>query len=412
MLLARSSRHGLVNLLEYSRQEIEIFREVSWQCLSCQQSVILKNGAVMAPHFAHRAKTACASFSEGESEEHLRGKALLAQWCQASNLEYELEAYLPRLKQRPDVLVAGKIALEFQCSPLPLKQLLQRTETYLAHGYQVIWLLGARFFLKDKLSTLAQQILAYRRHYGFYFWELDSQQEELRCHYQVEQVLGLPRVNRRTQSWSVGSHCLRQLLSLSFAPATPLLLAPQPVIEAYFNRLEERLYRREPQALILQGEFYQRRENVREISNLYCLPVTLPVVLGEETLLWRWEVWRLLREQKGLSLADLLLAFSDFVATRQLGQGAQRLLSTERQVALFLSHYLQSLSLTGFISLASNRILVKQQPGRLISPAQRRQSLQHYLQQEERNYGRQPGNMLLYKVTEQNYFVEVEGVLR
>jgi hypothetical protein len=46
-----------------------------------------------------------------------------------TKLSFQVEAYLPTLKQRPDLLI-GKIAIEIQCSPLPIKRLVERTETY------------------------------------------------------------------------------------------------------------------------------------------------------------------------------------------------------------------------------------------------------------------------------------------
>ena len=68
----------------------------------------------------------------------------------------QVEAYLPTLKQRPDLLI-GKIAIEIQCSPLPIKRLVERTETYQTHGYQVVWILGERLVPKDKLTQLTKQ---------------------------------------------------------------------------------------------------------------------------------------------------------------------------------------------------------------------------------------------------------------
>ena len=42
----------------------------------------------------------------------------------------EIEAYIPEFKQRPDLLVNDKIAIEIQCSHLSMKRLKERTENY------------------------------------------------------------------------------------------------------------------------------------------------------------------------------------------------------------------------------------------------------------------------------------------
>ena len=52
-----------------------------------------------------------------------------------------LEAYLPRLRQRPDILLAN-LAIEIQCSRLSHQRFIERTQNYLNNSYQVWWILG------------------------------------------------------------------------------------------------------------------------------------------------------------------------------------------------------------------------------------------------------------------------------
>ena len=72
------------------------------------------------------------------------------------------------MKQRPDLLI-GKIAIEIQCSPLPIKRLVERTETYQTHGYQVVWILGERLVPKDKLTQLTKQFFTFRSPWDFIY---------------------------------------------------------------------------------------------------------------------------------------------------------------------------------------------------------------------------------------------------
>ena len=85
----------------------------------------IRKGLLKRHHFAHYAAANCEVFSEGETEEHLSAKELLYEWLTDETIE--IEAYLPDLQQRPDLLV-GKTAIEVQCSALSWRRFVQRTE--------------------------------------------------------------------------------------------------------------------------------------------------------------------------------------------------------------------------------------------------------------------------------------------
>ena len=69
-----------------------------------------------------------------------------------------LEAYLPRLRQRPDILLAN-LALEIQCSRLSHQRFVERTKSYLNNGYQVWWILG-HSFLGQRQFSLIEKVAA------------------------------------------------------------------------------------------------------------------------------------------------------------------------------------------------------------------------------------------------------------
>lgn len=192
----------LFSLIDCSIDELtQIRSEQAFVCPMCHQSVILKAGPIKIPHFAHRKKNSCwyEAEAETETEEHLRLKQLFAEKCLREKLSFQVEAYLPTLKQRPDLLI-GKIAIEIQCSPLPIKRLVERTETYQTHGYQVVWILGERLVPKDKLTQLTKQFLYFSESLGFYLWSANKKQEriELLCHIEESQC---QQFYRRKQSW-------------------------------------------------------------------------------------------------------------------------------------------------------------------------------------------------------------------
>ncbi|WP_353056604.1 competence protein CoiA [Sporosarcina luteola] len=147
-ILTACSDEGKMIILsaELERHELRRWRQTrSFYCPQCKGQVQLKVGDIVIPHFAHKRDTACsASFSEGESQQHLNGKRLLYQFLVNVQMEVELEPTLNRILQRPDLLVkTGKKSypIEFQCSTIPISLLEERTEGYRKAGMDPIWIL-------------------------------------------------------------------------------------------------------------------------------------------------------------------------------------------------------------------------------------------------------------------------------
>lgn len=98
-------------------------------------------GQVVIPHFAHVSSNNCSiAFSEGESAEHLAGKQQLYDFFRSSN-PVQMEAALEKIKQRPDLLVNNRYAIEFQCSSIPKDLFDSRNSGYRKIGIQPIWIL-------------------------------------------------------------------------------------------------------------------------------------------------------------------------------------------------------------------------------------------------------------------------------
>ncbi|MDR1567910.1 MAG: hypothetical protein LBS33_04465 [Streptococcaceae bacterium] len=172
MLTAVSVNGKAVCLLDYHISDIKELQKYQWYCTACGSKMILKIGSIKQPHFAHLSLKACNVDQESESAAHLAYKERLYQWCQADELPVEMEKYLPNLAQIPDLLIAGRIAIEIQCSPLSIKRFKERTENYLRHGYQVVWLMGEKLHLKQKLSALQTEMCCFSLQSGVYFWEI------------------------------------------------------------------------------------------------------------------------------------------------------------------------------------------------------------------------------------------------
>lgn len=131
---------------ELSREKLKQQRvDMQFFCPQCKERLQLKIGELKIPHFSHIANSQCEQlFSEGESEQHLRGKEQLYKMFKRLQLKVELECYLKELAQRPDLLVTDKngrrFAIEFQCSPISPERYSARTNGYLSSNITPIWL--------------------------------------------------------------------------------------------------------------------------------------------------------------------------------------------------------------------------------------------------------------------------------
>ncbi len=110
-------------------------------------------GKKKCAHFAHQKSDNCSVFSERESKEHLQLKECFMDWPGQSVEPAFLEAYLPRLRQRPDILLAN-LAIEIQCSRLSHQRFIERTQNYLNNSYQVWWILGNSFLGQSQFSLI------------------------------------------------------------------------------------------------------------------------------------------------------------------------------------------------------------------------------------------------------------------
>lgn len=112
-----------------------------------------EKGKEKCAHFAHQKSDNCSVFSERESKEHLQLKECFMDWLGQSVEPVFLEAYLPRLRQRPDILLAN-LAIEIQCSRLSHQRFIERTQNYLNNSYQVWWILGNSFLGQSQFSLI------------------------------------------------------------------------------------------------------------------------------------------------------------------------------------------------------------------------------------------------------------------
>ncbi|MEG3302731.1 competence protein CoiA [Streptococcus suis] len=253
MLVALDEDRQIFNLLENPAPQGR------YSCPGCGGLVRYKSGKVLRSHFAHVTLRDCTYFSENESAQHLSLKSSLYNWL-AKNEQVELEKCLPKIGQVADLFVNDRLALEVQCSSLPISRLQVRTQAYHEAGLQVLWLLGKGLWLKERLSKLHKQFLSFSMNMGFYLWELDDEKKELRLRYLIHEDLR-GKVHCLTKVFPFGEGNLLEILRLPFAKQTLSHLIC-PLDRDLPRYIAQQLYYKSPKWLAQQAEAYGRGENL------------------------------------------------------------------------------------------------------------------------------------------------------
>ena len=204
MFLARDENGRLVNALE------DEVKKQAYYCPACGTSVRMRKGKNVRRHFAHESLKKCDFFHENEGPEHLENKKRLFYWAK-ENDEVEMEYPIPELKQIADIFINKQLALEIQCSPISCELLRERSNGYRSLGIQVLWLLGEKLWLKERLTKLQRNFLYFSHNMGFYLWELDHKRQVLRLKYLLHQDLK-GKLHYQVKEFSYGKENLLEIL--------------------------------------------------------------------------------------------------------------------------------------------------------------------------------------------------------
>lgn len=158
-MLKAVSKEGTMTILPLLSKEriIQLKRTGMFFCPSCKEKVIIRVGDKRIAHFAHQRKSQCV-LSAGEGEYHEQGKLDLYYWLKKQGYYVELETYLPQIKQRPDLLLFHnnkKVAIEYQCATIPIKQFISRTAGYKKLDITPLWILGGNRFKRRKQQQIS-----------------------------------------------------------------------------------------------------------------------------------------------------------------------------------------------------------------------------------------------------------------
>lgn len=159
MLQAYDQQGKLVNLAVFTKMELHALKlDQLFYCPVCKEHVIIKAGNIVLAHFAHLPKSNCPYSSGGEGPYHEQGKSMIFQWLERQRFHVQMEAYLPSIQQRPDILLdfhGRKTAIEYQCARLSQKEFLKRNSGYRSLNITPLWILGGNRMKRKGPQTLS-----------------------------------------------------------------------------------------------------------------------------------------------------------------------------------------------------------------------------------------------------------------
>lgn len=275
MLIAISNAKQRIDARTFNSKE---YKGTLLFCPSCHEPVFYKQGKVKLSHFAHFSHTECASFSEGETYEHLTCKDFLVSWSQNG----QLEAYLPKLQQRPDILYKN-IAIEIQCSPLPIERYVKRTRNYLVNDYLPWWLFGKNLTPKSKFTNLQKAGTYYHYSCGFYFWlsKADTKEIWLLYHIRWHYHRGF---FYKIKKWKPYELSLAQLFNIVPAKQPSLVWN----IHEYRSLIYKKLRQKQRKTIRLQGKLYLMGATFQQLPDWCYQPSLYQFFFEDELLLLRY----------------------------------------------------------------------------------------------------------------------------
>ena len=271
MFLARDTKGHLINALE---NEV---KKQAYYCPACGTSVRLKKGKNVRTHFAHESLKSCDFYHENEGPEHLENKVALFNWAK-KDAEVEMEYPIPELKQIADILINKRLALEVQCSPISCELLRERSNGYRSLGIQVLWLLGEKLWLKERLTKLQRDFLYFSHNMGFYLWELDHKKQVLRLKYLLHQDLK-GKLHYQLKEFSYGKGNLLEILRSPYQQQelTAFSVEQDKNICHY---IQKQLYYQNSYWMKQQAQAYLRGDNLLNLKTQDWYPQVRPIEHG------------------------------------------------------------------------------------------------------------------------------------
>ena len=271
MFLARDKNGNLISALG------DEVKKQTYYCPACGARVRLRKGKNVRTHFAHESLKKCDFFHENEGPEHLENKEQLFYWAK-KNDEVEMEYPIPELKQIADIFINKQLALEVQCSPISCELLRERSNGYRSLGIQVLWLLGEKLWIKERLTQLQRDFLYFSHNMGFHIWELDHKRRVLRLKYLLHQDLK-GKLHYQVKEFSYGKGNLLEILRTPYQQQNLISFSVEQDRNICYY-IQKQLYYQNPYWMRQQAQAYLIGENLLNRKKQDWYPQVRPIEKG------------------------------------------------------------------------------------------------------------------------------------
>ena len=189
-----------------------------------------------------------------------------------------MEYPIPELKQIADILINKQLALEVQCSPISCELLRERSNGYRSLGIQVLWLLGEKLWIKERLTQLQRDFLYFSNNMGFYLWELDHKRRVLRLKYLLHQDLK-GKLHYQVKEFSYGKGNLLEILRTPYQQQNLISFSVEQDRNICYY-IQKQLYYQNPYWMKQQAQAYLSGENLLNRKKQDWYPQVRPIEKG------------------------------------------------------------------------------------------------------------------------------------
>ncbi|MGY3725247.1 Competence protein CoiA-like family, contains a predicted nuclease domain [Granulicatella balaenopterae] len=287
-------------------------------CPKCGEPLILNTNQRQLQYFSHQAN----KYSSGETTQHKNGKIALSEWLKQAGYQTTLELTMENHEQRADVICEDaqtQIVVEYQCSPIPAKELTKRDKGYQNLGYQTLWILGENYYKQQQLNDTLAYCMLYHPHFEYFLVFLVENNLLLKTHLQLDQYT--KKVHYQEIRLPLKKYQAKKMLDF--------LLSSKKGIPIKGDYRQEYFTKERKHQILLNTQ----EENRQFLLALYLAHIHLfdlpqicwqlpkySVVFKSANYLWRGYIMMWLAEQSGnkISLGDVLDEVNRLIHTNRL----------------------------------------------------------------------------------------------
>ncbi|QST00828.1 hypothetical protein IMZ31_04440 [Pontibacillus sp. ALD_SL1] len=297
-MLSAITKSGVSHVLaKYTKEEIHELRRQPFYCPACSEEVILKAGAKMIPHYAHKPRSECSVYDVGEGAYHEAGKWQLYEWLRLQGYHVELESYLPSIQQRPDLLLTiGKkrVAIEYQCCRISPEMIKLRTEGYKSEGILPLWILGG-----NRLKRLHTNMLSLTSFEKLFFQQFKTSPHPMLLFYcsTTKQFARFSHPTLLSNRKTIGklSFFTNTTCTLASILSSPKSVSPSYVYQSWLKE-KKKLRKQVPGKMKSSTDFpwrqwlYLRRLHPSTLPSLIHLPVPFAFLYDLPSYQWQAKI--------------------------------------------------------------------------------------------------------------------------